>query len=67
MDLVRDGATKLSREFFSEERTRGLQFFPATNPKIHVSQVQRLAPKEKLPYSRKIVCRSLDGHSESSS
>lgn len=46
MDLVRDGATKLSREFFSEERTRGLQFFPATNPKIHVSQVQRLASKE---------------------
>lgn len=49
MDLVRDGATKLSREFFSEERTRDLQFFPATNPKIHVSQVQRLASKKTPP------------------
>lgn len=49
MDLVRDGASKLSREFFSEERTRGLQFFPATNPKIHVSHVQRLVSKWKPP------------------
>lgn len=47
MDLVRDGATQLSREFFSEERTRSLQFFPATNPKIHVSQVQRLTSRQK--------------------
>lgn len=49
MDLVRDGATKLSREFFSEERTRGLQFFPATNPKIHVSPVQPVGIKRKTP------------------
>lgn len=36
MDLVRDGAAGLKREFFAEGRTRGMQFFPATNPKIHV-------------------------------
>lgn len=61
MDLVRDGATKLSREFFSEERTRGLQFFPATNPKIHVSQVQPLVSKENLLLLLKLNSMSVAG------
>ena len=36
LDLVKLGATELGKELFQEERTRDLQFFPATNPKIHV-------------------------------
>lgn len=37
MDLVRVGAAEFGRDFFPEQRTQGLQFFPASNPKIHVS------------------------------
>lgn len=36
LDLVKLGATELGKELFQEERIRDLQFFPATNPKIHV-------------------------------
>lgn len=42
MDLVRIGATEFGRDFFQEQRTQGLQFFPATNPKIHVCSFFRL-------------------------
>ena len=36
LDIVRLSASELGRELFPEARTRDLQFFPATNPKIHV-------------------------------
>lgn len=36
LDLVRVGAAGLGKDFFQEGITRNLQFFPATNPKIHV-------------------------------
>lgn len=36
LDIVKLSASELGRELFPEGRTRGLQFFPATNPKIHV-------------------------------
>lgn len=36
VDIVRLGATELGQGFFPEARMQGLQFFPATNPKIHV-------------------------------
>lgn len=42
MDLVRVGAAEFGRDFFQEQRTQGLQFFPATNPKIHVCFFVRL-------------------------
>lgn len=35
MELVKTGAAEFGRDFFQEQRTQGLQFFPATNPKIH--------------------------------
>ena len=52
MDVVRLGASEFGRGFFPEERTQGLQFFPATNPKIHVWQsahgkVQNIADEEQ--------------------
>lgn len=37
LNSIRLNARKLGNGMFTEERTRGLQFFPATNPKIHVS------------------------------
>ena len=36
LDLVKLSASGLGREFFQDTRTQNLQFFPATNPKIHV-------------------------------
>ena len=42
MDLIRVGAAGFGREFFPEERTRGLRFFPATNPKIHVCHLSNV-------------------------
>lgn len=36
LNAIRLNARKLGNGMFAEERTRGLQFFPATNPKIHV-------------------------------
>lgn len=42
MDLVRVGAAEFGRDFFQEQRTQGLQFFPATNPKIHVCSFVKL-------------------------
>lgn len=37
LDIVRLSASELGRELFPEVRTRDLQFFPATDLKIHVS------------------------------
>lgn len=36
LDIVKLSASELGRELFPEGRTKDLQFFPATNPKIHV-------------------------------
>lgn len=36
LNMVKLDANRLGRELFPEGRTKGLQFFPATNPKIHV-------------------------------
>jgi hypothetical protein len=36
LDIVKLSASELGRELFPEVRTRDLQFFPATSPKIHV-------------------------------
>lgn len=36
LDIVKLSASELGRELFPEARTRDLQFFPATNSKIHV-------------------------------
>lgn len=36
LDIVKLSASELGRELFPESRTRDLQFFPATNSKIHV-------------------------------
>lgn len=36
--IVRLDEKRLAMELASEGRTKGLQFFPATNPKIHVSR-----------------------------
>jgi hypothetical protein len=36
LDIVKLSASGLGRELFPEGRTKDLQFFPATNPKIHV-------------------------------
>lgn len=52
MDLVRLGASEFGLGFFPEERTQGLQFFPATNPKIHVwrsshGRVENIADEEQ--------------------
>ena len=41
LDLVKLSASGFGSELFQDARTQGLQFFPATNPKIHV----RLASK----------------------
>lgn len=42
LDIVKLSASELGRELFPESRTRDLQFFPATNSKIHVhSRPQR--------------------------
>ena len=35
-DVVQLNASRWEKEYSSEGRTKGLQFFPATNPKIHV-------------------------------
>lgn len=37
LDIVKLGATSFGHDFFREGRIRNLQFFPASNPKIHVS------------------------------
>ena len=36
LDLVKLSTSGLGRELFQDARTQDLQFFPATNPKIHV-------------------------------
>lgn len=36
LDLVKISASGFGRELFQDARTQDLQFFPATNPKIHV-------------------------------
>lgn len=36
LDIVKLSASELGRELFPESRTRDLQFFPATNSRIHV-------------------------------
>lgn len=36
-NIVRLDEKRLSKDLSSDGRTKGLQFFPATNPKIHVS------------------------------
>ena len=46
MELVRVGAADFGRDLFQEQRTQGLQFFPATNPKIHVSSFIRPLDRE---------------------
>ncbi|MCJ1463355.1 hypothetical protein MMC07_001962 [Pseudocyphellaria aurata] len=46
MDLVRVGAAEFGRDFFQEQRTQGLQFFPASNPKIHVFSFVRVFNRE---------------------
>ena len=38
--IVRLDEKRLSKALASEGRTKGLQFFPATNPKIHVSRLR---------------------------
>lgn len=45
MDLARSSAAEFGRDFFQEQRTQGLQFFPANNPKIHVCSFARLFRK----------------------
>ena len=42
LDLVKLGASELGKELFQDERTRNLQFFPASNPKIHVCRALKL-------------------------
>ena len=37
LNVVKLGASGLSKEFLHEKRMRDYQFYPATNPKIHVS------------------------------
>ena len=46
LDLVKLSANGFRRELFQDARTQGLQFFPATNPKIHVSRI--LTPRHIL-------------------
>lgn len=46
MELVRVGAAEFGRDFFQEQRTQGLQFFPAANPKIHVCSFVGLLSRE---------------------
>lgn len=52
MDLVRVGATEFGRDFFQEQRTQGLRFFPASNPKIHVCPFVRGLNREIAKVSK---------------
>lgn len=36
LDMAKFDANRLGKDLFPEGRTKDLQFFPATNPKIHV-------------------------------
>lgn len=38
MNVVKLGASGLGKDFLHERRMHDYQFYPATNPKIHVSQ-----------------------------
>lgn len=38
IDLMKLGSSRLPKELFAPEITQDLQFFPASNPKIHVRQ-----------------------------
>ena len=40
MNLVKLGASGLGKEFLHEKRMHDYQFYPAANPKIHVSRQQ---------------------------
>ena len=44
LDVVKLGAAGLRKELLNERRMHDYQFYPATNPKIHVCSLLLLSP-----------------------
>ena len=64
IEVVRLRSSGLKKNLFAPEITKGLQFFPASNPKIHVRHIVDTLPWTSDVLSQVLVCWKVDSNTK---